>query len=81
MDRSANNEKLMNFLVYSYFGCDISDPAEEKNKSVHVGRIWIWHARSSINIPRQSLTKRKKVPNCMNTKMSEMRRFLMYAKN
>lgn len=32
MDRSANNEKLMNFLVYSYFGCDISDPAEEKKQ-------------------------------------------------
>lgn len=30
MDRSANNEKLMNFLVYSYFGFDISKLADGK---------------------------------------------------
>ena len=30
MDQSANNKKLLSFLVYSYFGFDISDPAEDK---------------------------------------------------
>lgn len=32
MDRSANNEKLLNFLVYSYFGCDISELADGGKK-------------------------------------------------
>lgn len=32
MDRSANNEKLLNFLVYSYFGCDIKELADGGKK-------------------------------------------------
>lgn len=62
MDRSANNEKLMNFLVYSYFGCDISDPAEEKKQKC-ARRAYLDLARTvKYQYSSSELDKAKKDP-------------------
>lgn len=62
MDRSANNEKLMNFLVYSYFGCDISDPAEEKKQKC-ARRAYLDLARTvKYKYSSSELDKAKKDP-------------------
>lgn len=62
MDQSANNKKLLSFLVYSYFGFDISDPAEGKKQKC-ARRAYLDLARTvKYKYSSSELDKAKKDP-------------------
>lgn len=62
MDRLANNEKLLNFLVYSYFGCDIKELADGGKKKC-ARRAYLDLARTvKYKYSSSELDKAKKDP-------------------
>ena len=78
MDQSANNKKLLSFLVYSYFGCGISDPAEDKKQKC-ARRAYLDLARTvKYQYSSSELDKAKKGPelyeykNERNAKISDV---------
>lgn len=40
MNQLADNKKLMDFLLYSYFGCESKDLAREGIQKVRVPRVF-----------------------------------------